>query len=335
MTAEIVAVDAASPDPEVIARAAATLRRGELVAIPTETVYGLAANALDADAVARIYAAKERPAFNPVIVHLADTSDLPRVAREVPSIAHDLMRRFWPGPLTLVLHRQPAVPDIVTAGLDTVGVRIPASEVTRALIRTAGVPLAAPSANLFTRVSPTTAAHVARQLGDRLSMILDAGPARVGIESTVLDLTRTPPRLLRPGGTPQSDIESVIGPVERSMAASGDAPRPSPGMVERHYAPRTTLRLFESARLDEVLGVAERMRGHGTRVVVVTRQGANAHGAGIRFMPDTVDAYAGALYSMLHELEEHDVEVAFVEQPPSESAWDAIRDRLRRASTSD
>ncbi|MBC7898157.1 MAG: threonylcarbamoyl-AMP synthase, partial [Cytophagaceae bacterium] len=175
MSAPVVVVDPLAPDPEVIERAAALLRRGELVAIPTETVYGLAANALDPAAVRRIYAAKERPSFNPLIVHIADASELPTVARHIPPVAHELARRFWPGPLTLVLKRQPIISDLVTAALDTVGVRIPASEVTRAVIRAAGVPLAAPSANLFTRVSPTLASHVARHLGDRVALILDAG----------------------------------------------------------------------------------------------------------------------------------------------------------------
>lgn len=333
MSAPVVVVDPFDPDPAVIERAAALLRRGELVAIPTETVYGLAANALDPAAVRRIYDAKERPSFNPLIVHIAEVSELPLVAREIPGIAHELARRFWPGPLTIVLRRQPNISDLVTAGLDTVGVRIPASEVTRAVIRAAGVPLAAPSANLFTRVSPTLASHVERQLGDRLALILDAGPARVGIESTVVDLTTIPPRILRPGGIVRALIEAVIGPVEVADDPSGELPRPSPGMVERHYAPHTSLILFAARDLPAILAQASDLRSQGQRVEVVLREGVAPNATNVRSMPLEPEGYARALYGMLHDIEHEATDVAFVEEVPREPAWDAIRDRLRRAAT--
>lgn len=333
MAAPIVPVDPAHPAPDVVARAAALIVAGSLVAVPTETVYGLAANALDAGAVARIYAAKGRPAFNPLIVHLADVADLPRVAREIPPVALELAARFWPGPLTLVLHRQPVIPDIVTAGLDTVGVRIPRSEPTRALIRAAGVPLAAPSANTWTRTSPTSAAHVAQQLGDKIALILDAGPTTVGIESTVLDLTTTPPRLLRPGGVSREQLEAVLGPVTIPAPVEGDAPRPSPGMVKRHYAPNTTLCRFGTGEHPAVLAEAAAQAAAGRRVAVLAWSALPADTPGLRRMPDAPAAYARELYGMLHALDDDRVEVAFIEDVPRDPAWDAVRDRLTRAST--
>jgi L-threonylcarbamoyladenylate synthase len=333
MPAPVLAVDAVRPEPEVVARAARVIRDGGLVAIPTETVYGLAANALDAGAVRRIFASKGRPAFNPVIVHIADAADLPHVARDIPPVAGELAARFWPGPLTLVLRRQPAVPDVVTAGLDTVGVRVPSHPVMRAVIRAAGVPLAAPSANLFTRVSPTTAAHVAAQLGDRLDLILDAGPTMVGIESTVVDLTSTPPRLLRPGGVPRDVLEKLLGPLGRPPAGDGTDARPSPGMIARHYAPHTTLRLFPARSRERVLTSAAELSGGGQRVAVVLIGGVEAVLPFVRRMPADPERYARDLYAMLHGLEDEACEVAFIEEPPDAPAWDAVRDRLKRAAT--
>lgn len=333
MAAPVLAVDAVRPEPEVVARAARVIREGGLVGVPTETVYGLAANALDPRAVGRIFVSKGRPAFNPIIVHIAEAGDLESVARDVPPVARDLARRFWPGPLTLVLHRQPVIPDVVTAGRDTVGVRVSAHPVMRELIRAAGVPIAAPSANLFTRVSPTTAAHVAGQLGARLDLILDAGPAAVGIESTVVDLTTSPPRLLRPGGVPRAALEAVLG-------ALGDAPVPapaesraSPGMVARHYAPRTTLRLFRHADRERVFAAATRESGPEARVALVLVGDGDPAPAFARRMPGDPEGYGRALFAMLHALEDTGCEVAWVEEPPDEPAWDAIRDRLVRAAT--
>jgi len=214
-------------DPAAIARAAALLRRGGLVAFPTETVYGLGASAFDARAVARVFAAKARPSFDPLIVHVSDASELPRVAvADDPRVAR-LAAHFWPGPLTLVLPRRPEVPDIVTSGLDTVGVRVPSHPAARALLRAAG-PLAAPSANPFGYVSPTTAAHVAERLGDAVDLVLDGGPCPVGVESTILSLVTEPASLLRPGGVPREDLEAVLGhALALARAASDRSPRVS------------------------------------------------------------------------------------------------------------
>jgi L-threonylcarbamoyladenylate synthase len=246
-------------------RAAELLRSGGLVAFPTETVYGLGANALDARAVARVFDAKGRPTFDPLIVHIVDRAWLPRLAAEFPDAARRLADQFWPGPLTLVVKKKDLVPDLVTAGLDTVALRVPDHPVAQTLLRMADVPVAAPSANLFGRVSPTTAEHVREQLGDRVDLILDGGPCRVGIESTVLDLSGDRPRLLRPGGVTLEDIESVVGSVD--VPSPTDHPivaaMPSPGLLPQHYAPRTPLIVIESSSMaDEFISASPR-RGRG------------------------------------------------------------------------
>ncbi|HEX4932965.1 MAG TPA: L-threonylcarbamoyladenylate synthase, partial [Gemmatimonadaceae bacterium] len=213
-----------------IAEGGERLRAGGLVAFPTETVYGLGANALSEAAVRRIYAAKGRPSYNPLIVHIADARALDTVARDIPPVARTLADAFWPGPLTLVLPKRPSIPDAVSAGLDTVGVRVPAHPVARALIARAGVPIAAPSANAFTRVSPTTAAHVVAQLGGEVDLVIDGGRTDVGIESTVVDVSGERPVLLRLGGVSREALERVVGAVDVvGRSAQGDAPRPSPG----------------------------------------------------------------------------------------------------------
>jgi L-threonylcarbamoyladenylate synthase len=247
--------------------AAAILRRGGLVGFPTETVYGLGAHALDAAAVARIFTAKGRPADDPVIVHLGEASNLEQVA--VPtSVAWQLSEAFWPGPLTLVLPRRPAVPTQVTAGLDSVGVRVPSHPVARALLRTSGLPVAAPSANLFGRPSPTTARHVLDDLDGRIDAIIDGGPTTVGVESTIVDLTSTPPRLLRPGGLPAEAIETVLG---SHLASPGAGPAVAPGMLPVHYSPRTPLTLITGkqarSRLAHEVAAALAL---GQRVGVIT-----------------------------------------------------------------
>ena len=225
-----------------IGTAAAILRAGGLVGIPTETVYGLGANGLDSGAVARIFAAKGRPQDNPLILHIPETSWLERCCRDIPPAAHALAERFWPGPLTMILPRREAVPDIVTAGLDTVGVRCPDHPATLAVIKAADVPVAAPSGNTSGRPSPTCAAHMWEDMAGKIDAILDGGPCGVGVESTIVDLTVPMPRLLRPGGLPLEDLEAVLGEVAADAALlrpleAGERPR-APGMKYRHYAPR-------------------------------------------------------------------------------------------------
>lgn len=315
-----------------IAAAAAILRRGGLVAFPTETVYGLGAHALDPAAVARIYAAKGRPSFNPLIVHIADAGELPRLARTVSPLAQRLAAAFWPGPLTLVLPRQPIVPDAVTAGLDTVGVRVPAHPVARALIAAAGLPIAAPSANAYTRVSPTTAAHVIAQLGDRVELVLDGGPATVGIESTVVDVSGAQPVLLRPGGIAAERIEALVGPLLRVAAMAGEAPRPAPGMVDRHYAPRARLQPFAAEQRQVVWEQLAALLAAGRKVGLLAFSTEAVQATVAWCMPNDAAGYARELYAALHALDAAGCELAFVERLPGGPAWEAVADRLRRAA---
>jgi L-threonylcarbamoyladenylate synthase len=290
-----------------------------LVAFPTETVYGLGANALDPAALEKIYAAKGRPAGSPLIVHV-DSIEMARgLAREWPAHAELLARSFWPGPLTLVLPKRPHVPDRLTAGLDTVGMRMPSNDIALALIREAGVPIAAPSANRFSELSPTTAQHVHETMGQRVAMVLDGGPTSVGIESTVLSLAGPGAILLRPGMVTQADIEELIGPVQ--VAHDGDGPvHPSPGMHRRHYSPKTPL----------VLVVGGQLPASGRGAYLWIRQPAGA--ARCVQMPDDPRAYGAALYATLHDADAQSWDWIAVEKPPLDAAWAAILDRLERAA---
>jgi L-threonylcarbamoyladenylate synthase len=293
---------------EELERAATLLQHGGVVAFPTETVYGLGANALDSEAVARIFAIKGRPLSSPLIVHVSDHAMAERVTSSWPSIAQQLANRFWPGPLTLVLPKRSIVPNIVTAGLPSVGIRMPAHPIALELIRLAGVPLAAPSANRFTHVSPTTAEHVRRMLGERVDMVLDGGPAKVGIESTVVSLTGMEPLVLRPGMISMPELEDATGvrwttlPTETTSSAS-------PGLHPRHYAPRT-------------------------RFFVLPRGAGPPKGRGcVLEMPTSPAAFAEALYAKLHAADLAGWDWIAIEEPPDTPEWAGIRDRLSRAST--
>lgn len=300
-----------------IRRAAQLLRDGRLVAFPTETVYGLGANALDARAVERIYQAKGRPSTSPLIVHV-DGVDMARtLAAEWTAEADALARQFWPGPLTLVVRKKTIVPDIVTAGLQTVGIRIPSHPVALALIRAAALPIAAPSANLFTRLSPTTAEHVRKSLGDHVDMVLDGGATSVGIESTVLSLATQPPTLLRPGMVSHEAIEAVIGPITAGPT-SVEGPHAAPGMHPAHYKPHTRVILGEPSE--------------GSRSVYLYRNRPSTTAVENVHMPHDAPTYAAHLYSTLHELDRGGWDVIAVEELPSEGEWAGIIDRLRRAA---
>ncbi len=264
-------------DPAALAEAARVLRAGGLVAFPTETVYGLGAAAFDATAVVRIFEAKRRPAFDPLIVHLAGAGELRRVVAAVPRAAERLAERFWPGPLTLVLPRLESLPDIVTSGLPSVGVRVPDHPAARALIAAAGTPVAAPSANPFGYVSPTTAAHVAELLGDAVELVLDGGPCRVGVESTIVSLLQDPPALLRPGGVPREEVEELLG-MRLHVLPSSDRPQ-APGQLTKHYATRTPLRLLEAG--EAVAAPRRSARGPaGARARGARPRGRRGAGAG-------------------------------------------------------
>lgn len=332
MATEVIAVNPVQPEREVLERAAAVLRRGGLVAFPTETVYGLGANALNEAAVAGIFVAKGRPATNPLIVHVTNAEQAQRLAASWPATAQRLAQRFWPGPLTLVLPKTEAVPPSVTAGGETVALRCPAHPVARGLIEAAALPIAAPSANISTRVSPTRAEHVLRGLDGRIDLLLDGGATSGGLESTVLDVTTTPPRLFRPGLILPHDIEEVIGQIEvvSGAAAQGTTAR-SPGMLDRHYAPTIPLECLESSwpRVEELCRA-------GLRVGWLTvGLAANEQHSGLLTLelPSDAAAYGAQLYAALHTLEAIGLDRIVVELPPNEEAWIAVRDRLLRAAT--
>lgn len=323
------------PTPEYIAAAADLLRAGELVGMPTETVYGLAADALNPEAVGRIFAAKGRPADHPLIVHLPDAEHLPRWASDIPREALALAKAFWPGPLTLILKRDPCVPDEVTGGQDTVGVRVPGHPVALALLRAFDSGVAAPSANRFGRISPTTAAHVADELGERVAMVLDGGACAVGIESTILDLSGSAPRVLRPGAISAADIAAVIGRWPSSANHSATPPEGTPrvsGSLAAHYAPSTPLRLLPPQALDAALDSALAV---GRRVAVLSVAGNGQARADVRAWLDApADArgYAHDLYANLRTLDGLGADLLLVTMPPDGPEWDAVLDRLRRAA---
>ena len=328
----IIRIDARAPEQSAIEQAAEILRRGGLVAFPTETVYGLGANALDAAAVERIYSAKGRPSFNPLIVHVPDEAAARELASEWPDRASRVAKEFWPGPLTIVVPKRPLVPDIATAGLDSVALRVPANLVALALLRTAGIPLAAPSANRSTELSPTTARHVERSLGDRVELILDSGPTSVGIESTVLDLRGERAAILRPGILGARELEPLVGALALPNAAGGDAARPSPGMMERHYAPRARLVLFERHDWQRIFDEAHHVSAEGGRVGMLLRTIEPDGRWNSQRMPPDSARYAQRLYAALHELDELGCRVVYVERVPNGAEWTGVRDRLERAS---
>lgn len=346
---------------QAIARAADLLRCGKLVALPTETVYGLGANALDAAAVARIFEAKQRPSWDPIIVHIAgpvtnnpmpgtsmlDEPMLAALVVDVPQAARKLMQAFWPGPLTLLLPRSAAVPDIVTAGRSLVGIRMPAHPVAFQLIQTAGIPIAAPSANIFGHISPTTADHVLDDLDGRIDAVLDAGPTQHGVESTVLDPNQTPMILYRPGAITAEQLRAVAGPVEIFHAPPRDESRPqdalpSPGVGLRHYAPRARLILLEVSLRELAPHVAVQLQQHqAERVGVMLPAEIPAAEITQRF-PNAVifpwgrwalpQELAHALYAGLRTLDAEGCAIILCPLPPADGLGAALHDRLRKAA---
>jgi L-threonylcarbamoyladenylate synthase len=332
-------------DTEGITAAAEILRRGGLVAFPTETVYGLGAHALDAAAVRKIFEAKERPAFNPLIVHVTDARAARALVTVWPPLAEALAQRFWPGPLTLVLPRATIVPDVIAGGGPTVAIRSPAHPVARALLAAAGIPIAAPSANRFTELSPVTAEQVERSLGDRVELILDGGRTTVGIESTVVDLSGPVPMLLRPGTITQAELETITGPLTRPVQEpSGECTRPSPGMSARHYAPRAPVQLVDSPTMAATIAatVAEEITrtapaADARRIGLITWSHTSTPWAAtpevLRFaLPADAAGYAAELYHTLHRCDEAGCRRILVERPPNDPAWEGVRDRLTRAA---
>lgn len=302
------------PTPHNIALAAEAIRAGELVVIPTETVYGLACDAFNPAAIAKVYAAKGRPASNPLIVHIAEFRDLTSVAAEVPLAAMTLARKFWPGPLTLVLERADTLPKEVSAGLRTVGVRMPSHPVAQLLIEAAHTALAAPSANPFTRLTPTRARHVDEKLAAQAAFVLDGGDSAMGIESTVVDMTQGLPEVLRLGAISRADLEAAMG-IPFVIAEERDGPQRSPGTHEKHYSPKAKL-IVADAVGDADAGLVFHEPKNDNQIQ----------------MPAAPKEFAKRLYSELHELDSRGLDTILVEAPPVTLEWEAIWDRLRRAA---
>jgi L-threonylcarbamoyladenylate synthase len=317
-----------------VKRAAELLRAGEAVALPTETVYGLAANALDAQAVAKIFQIKGRPANNPIIVHVAGNEMAKFCAENFPPLAEKLSKSFWPGPLSLVLPRAKKIPDNVTAGGETVGIRWPSHPFIQAVIRECGFPLAAPSANLSSQISPTNAEHVRAQLGGKIPLIVDGGQSQVGIESTVLDLTVSPPQILRPGMIHAESLAAVVGNIQHPTSNIQHLNLKSPGLLKKHYSPKAKLLVLnwkDDADLRFQLSTFN-FQLSTCFIIAHTTIPSGENFADVSVMPHDAEAFARAIYAELHRCDEAGAEFIIVEAPPDSSEWSGIADRLRRAA---
>ncbi len=314
---------------EAISEAASLTKRGGVVAFPTETVYGLGADAFNPPAVAKVFKLKNRPRFDPLIVHISDPSQVESLCLPPGKEARALMEHFWPGPLTLVLPKRPEVPDIVTSGLKSVAVRLPSHPVARALIQEAQCPIAAPSANPFGYLSPTTAQHVEAQLGDRIDIILDGGPCQVGVESTIVAFGEGEVLVLRPGGIPVEEIERVVGKVKIATAAPKQPQ--SPGQLPRHYSPRTTLKILTNGET----GYYSAEEGTGLKAGLLAFRGpVEGNFAMVRVLSPSGDLEEAAanLFTALHQLDSAGLDIILAEAVPEQGIGRAIMDRLRRAS---
>jgi L-threonylcarbamoyladenylate synthase len=329
MKATVLPIDPRSPDAGVIEHAARVLLRGGLVAFPTETVYGLGALADQPETIQKIYAAKGRPAYNPLIAHVPDENAARIYAESWPEAASHLAKAFWPGPLTLVVPRGNQIPPELSAGLGTVALRAPRHPVALALLRAVGRPIAAPSANPSNELSPTRAEHVVKGLGDRVDLILDAGPCALGIESTVVDVSHVPAVILRPGSLGLADLRTILAPIVATSPPTEPEgkQRPSPGLDRRHYAPRATLRIAERSELLALVQRAPRPVGLATLGVPMS-----LHGVHERTLPDDPVLYAAALFDTLHALDDAGCRTIALEAVPTGPGWEAVRDRLARAS---
>jgi len=340
----VLKVDAKKPEIDKIRIAAEAIRRGGTVAFPTETVYGLGADALNAEAVRKLFEAKKRPQDNPIIVHVAYKEDVYRLARDVLEAAEKLMSRFWPGPLTLVLKRSKQVPDITVVGLDTIAIRMPKHEVALALLKESGTPIAAPSANLAGKPSPTTAHHVIEDLAGRIDIVLDAGPTRIGVESTVIDMTSSPPEILRPGGTPYERLKGILCRVKLHPLAEAEREVPiaqavSPGMKHRHYAPEAEMIIVEG-ELNQIIGkIRELTESHvkeGKRVGILATDESlpsyEAHIVKSLGSRENLQEIAGNLFRLLRQLDAEEVDVILAEGVSSQGLGLAVMNRLRKAS---
>jgi len=340
----VLKVNARKPEMDKIRIAADVIRKGGTAAFPTETVYGLGADALNAEAVRKLFEAKKRPPDNPIIVHVARKKDVYRLARDVPKAAENLMAKFWPGPLTLVLKRSRLVPDITVVGLDTIAIRMPKNKVALALVKESGTPIAAPSANLAGKPSPTTAQHVIEDLAGRIDIILDAGPTKIGVESTVINMTSSPLEILRPGGTPYERLREVLGKVELHPLAKAEkkvriAKTISPGMKHRHYAPEAEMVVVEGELEKVIRKVQELAETHVAKEkrvgILATDESVSSYEAdvvkslGSRENPAMI---ARNLFRLLREFDKEKVDIIIAEGTPLDGLGLAVMNRLRKAS---
>jgi L-threonylcarbamoyladenylate synthase len=339
METQVIATNSAALFDMAVAQASALLQAGELVALPTETVYGLAANAWNEAAVKRIFEAKGRPSHNPIIVHVAGLDLARRCVADWPPLAAKLAAAFWPGPLTLVLPRSPEIPDAVTAGGRTVGVRWPSHPFIQAVIRQCGFPLAAPSANRSNQLSPTNAAHVRKDLDGRIPLIVDGGQSQVGIESTVLDLSCSPPRILRPGMIHADSLLAAMGDGTLQTTASDwsggtETILRSPGLLPRHYSPRATLVLLSWQDEQDLMVQLSTRPVAREKIHVISYHSIPLRQAfgGVSVIPHDAEAFARALYAELHRCDEMGAELIVVETPPKTEEWRGVADRLTRAT---
>jgi L-threonylcarbamoyladenylate synthase len=333
METVVLKISAEHPEQETIERASEILRRGGLVAFPTETVYGLGADALNTSAVEKVFQAKGRPADNPLIVHIAEADQIYALASSVSFTAEKLVRNFFPGPLTLVVRRKPIVPNIVTAGLDTVAVRMPSHQVPRALIRKLQQPIVGPSANLSGKPSPTMAQHVFDDLNGKIDMILDAGPTTIGVESTVVDTTTNPPTILRLGGLTMEQLQEVVGEIR--LADSIEALRRSPGTRHRHYAPKAKVIIIEQAntlQAQEVISALEKQGQNGAGIFHTVRLNNVSDKDFFLYLSANVQVYSQQMFAALRTLDTKGADVILVEAVPEGGLGRTIMDRLRRAA---
>ncbi|HSA97553.1 MAG TPA: L-threonylcarbamoyladenylate synthase [Candidatus Nitrosotenuis sp.] len=339
MRTKILKINPTRPQISVIRQAAQLIRNGETVAFPTETVYGLGANALNPSAVKKIFEAKGRPADNPLIIHIHDKRDLKRLASDIPEITEKIIAKFWPGPLTVVLKKSKIVPKITTGGLNTVAIRMPKNKVASLLIKEAGVPLAAPSANFFGRPSPTLARHVSADLAGRISMILDGGRTRIGIESTVIDLTSKTPMLLRPGGVTLEQMQKVVGEIRIHPVIKGGKSKlvhRSPGMKYRHYSPNAKIILVEGSAQDvdkKILQLASRFKKQKKRVGIMSTQKNRVYKADMtRFVGSSPDKIAANLYKAFREFDAQKIDVILAHGISKKGLGLGVMNRLGKAA---
>lgn len=336
MQTKILRVNPKNPSISQIRQAAKIIKSGGVVAFPTETVYGLGANALDSKSVGKIFVAKGRPSDNPLIVHISDIAEVGILADNIPNIAYDLMERFWPGPLTLVLKKSKIVPKIVTGGLDTVAIRMPKNRISQAIIREAGVPIAAPSANIAGRPSPTTAKHVKEDLSGRISLIIDGGPTKIGIESTVVDLSKKTPMLLRPGSVTLEQLQKIVGKVKIHPIIFGRKTKTvhrSPGMKYRHYSPNAKIILVEGVKANQKISqLLHQYKKQGMRVGILSMKKNHARSDLSRFIGSNPSTIAANLFKSFREFDEKKIDIILAQGISQKGLGLGIMNRLGKAA---